>query len=109
MNEYISPPWEQEINPDKPTIDPKGVKGLWIPREILQNDKLTYHERILLAYIYHLDSSPNHCYASNRYLSELLNCSEKTIANVITSLKKKEVLETVSWDGKLRRLRVTLY
>lgn len=97
-----------DADPEQATINPKGLKGLWFPQEILHNNNLTWQEKALLTYIYHLDSTENHCYASNRYLGELMNCTEKTIANVLVSLKKKSVIETISWNGRLRKLRVTL-
>ena len=97
-----------EANPDKATINPQGIKGLWIPGEILHNENSTWQEKVLLTFIYHLDSTENHCYASNRYLGELMGVNEKTIANVLSSLKKKNLLETVSWNGRIRKLRVTL-
>lgn len=96
------------FNPDKPTINPKGVKGLWVPEEILRHPDLTAQEKFLLTFIFHLDSSENHCYASNKYLGELMGVGEKTVKNVMTSLKKKGVIETVSWDGRIRKLRATL-
>ena len=36
------------FNPDKATINPSGVKGLWIPAEILHAPDLSYQEKILL-------------------------------------------------------------
>lgn len=107
MNEYSLPFWEQEANPDNPAINPKGVKGLWIPEQILYNNNLTYQEKLLLTFIFHLDTTDNHCYASNKYLGELMNCTEKTIANILSGLKKKNAIETVSWDGRIRKLKVS--
>lgn len=97
-----------QFNPDKATINPSGVKGLWIPQEILHAPDLSWQEKILLTYIYHLDSDEHHCYASNKYLGELMGCKEKTIANVMSSLKTKGVVETVIWDGRVRKIKATL-
>lgn len=107
MNDYVAPPWETKIQPDKPTIKPKDLKGIWFPDIIFFHKDLTYQEKFLLTIIYHLDG-PDHCYASNKYLAEMMLCSEKTIANILGSLKKKGFVETVSWDGKIRKLRHTL-
>jgi hypothetical protein len=109
MNNDPNMPWgSTSPNPDSAIINPQGLKGLWIPGEILHSESLTWQEKILLTYIYHLDSTENHCYASNRYLGELMSVNERTIANVISSLRNKKVIETVSWNGKIRKLRVTL-
>ena len=57
-----------ELISDQPTINPKYLQGLWIPKQLLNDKGLTYAEMILLSYIWHLDGE-HHCYASNKYLS----------------------------------------
>jgi DNA-binding MarR family transcriptional regulator len=97
-----------ELIPDDPTINPKGLKGLWVPEEILFNENLTPGEKILLSFIYHLDTSSNHCYASNKYLGEITRTSTKSAAKTVERLKEKGYIETVSWDGRIRKLKVKL-
>jgi hypothetical protein len=107
-SDFAPKPWEIEQDPQNPTINPKGIKGLWIPGDILNDKDLTWQEKILLTYIYHLDTTPSHCYASNRYIGELMGISEKTVANVLSSLKKKNKVSTVFWDGRMRSLKVNV-
>ena len=96
-----------EMLPDQPVIDVKELKGLWIPNIILFNDKLTHMEKILLSFIYALDGKKRHCYASNKYLAELMGVSQRTISNSIVDLKKKKFIHKISWNGKIRVMRVS--
>ena len=114
MNQDPNMPWGStppdpqypESNPDNVRLNIKDQRGLWMPACIVHSDALTWNEKGLLTFIYHLDG-PNNCYASNKYLGELVGSEPKTIANVVSMLRKKGFIETVSWDGRIRKLRVT--
>ncbi|MBE3086031.1 MAG: hypothetical protein IMZ64_07425 [Bacteroidetes bacterium] len=108
-SDYALPPWEQEQPtykqyPDNPTINPKQLRGVWMPEQYLYADDLTLQEKILMAFILMLDQK-DHCYASNRYLGSLIGTTAKTVANMLIALKKKDYIEQVSWDGSLRIMR----
>ena len=104
MTDYTVPPWEQEPHPDHPKINPKQIKGLWIPEKYLYAEDLTLTEKHLVSYIFMLDQD-NNCYASNKYLGELMGISAGRIANLLTELKSKGHIQQVSWDGRIRKLR----
>jgi len=107
-SDYALPLWEQEqekrMFPDSPTINPKQIRGLWMPEQYLFSKELTIQEKILMSFIYTLDQK-DHCYASNRYLGELIKTSAKTVSNMLISLKKKGFVEQLSWDGNIRFMK----
>jgi hypothetical protein len=80
--------------------------GLFIRAEIMQCSKLKLAEKLLVALIDSLDNSDKGCYASNKYLADVLQFSEQTVANMVYSLRKKGALQNTFFDGKNRGLRV---
>ena len=103
MNDFSPPPWDQEQQPDRPVMNPKQIKGLWIPEKYLYAPDLSITEKHLVSYIFMLDQEHN-CYASNKYLGELMGISPGRVANMLTTLKKKGYIRQVSWDGRIRKL-----
>jgi len=105
-SDYALPPWEQELTPtpDNPVINPKQIRGLWMPEQYLFSKDLSLQEKILMSFIYTLDQK-DHCYASNKYLGELIGTSAKTVSNMLINLKKKEYIELLSWNGNIRIMR----
>lgn len=94
------------IDPENPV---KQYKGVWLPKEILDNPDLTPTEKILLAIIESLDDEEaGGCYASNEYLGEKLGTSGKVASNLIASLKKKGYLTQTKFDGRVRFVRAAL-
>jgi hypothetical protein len=95
-SDFIAPPWEQSAQtPDNQLINPKQLQGLWIPAEYLYADDLSAGEQVLMAYIRMMDQD-KHCFASNKYLGELMRCSEKRIRNMLVDLKRKGYIETLT-------------
>ena len=62
--------------------------GIWIPREIWQNEDLTVTEKLFIVKIDALDGEKG-CYASNRYFSEFFKLSKSRCSAVIKNLKDK--------------------
>lgn len=63
-------------------------KGVWIPYEILTDDKLNDKEKIIYSMITAL-SKENECTMSNSYIGKLLNICNIQVSRIINSLKKK--------------------
>ena len=78
--------------------------GVWIPRDIYLNPKLTWTEKILLVEINSLDNEQG-CFASNEYFAEFLSCTTTTISTSISKLKKLGLVHQVSFDGRTRVLK----
>lgn len=94
------------INPDAPV---KQYKGVWLPKEILDNPDLTPTEKILLAIIESLDDEElGGCYASNEYLGSKIDSPAKSTSNRIASLKEKGYIIQTKYDGRHRFIRSIL-
>ena len=94
------------IDPDAPV---KQYKGVWLPKEILDNPDLTPTEKILLAIIESLDDEElGGCYASNEYLGSKIDSPAKSTSNRIASLKEKGYIIQTKYDGRHRFIRSIL-
>ena len=78
--------------------------GIWIPREIYLNKKLSWTDKILLVEINSLDNEKG-CFASNDYFAEFLSVTKTTISISISKLKKLGFVKQVSFDGRTRVLK----
>ena len=70
-------------------MEKKKLKGVWIPIEILENEKLSDKEKLLYSIILSLSIDTGYCYANNRYLGKMLNITKGRISKLISSLKDK--------------------
>lgn len=71
-----------------------NLKGIWIPIEILTDEKLSDKEKIIYAIIIYLSRENKYCFLTNKTISELLNISITQVSNLINSLKAKEYIAT---------------
>ena len=69
------------------------LKGLWMPSEILINNKLSDKEKIILSMIIYLSKDKGYCFATNNYFSDILNVTVISISRIINSLKKKNYIK----------------
>ena len=74
-------------------MDKSDLKGLWMPSEILINNKLTDKEKIILSMIIYLSKDKGYCFATNNYFSDILNVTVVSISRIINSLKKKNYIK----------------
>ena len=65
------------------------LKGLWIPAEILLNEDLSDKEKIILSMILYLSEESKCCFASNKYISNIVNVTHERVSKIISSLKDK--------------------
>lgn len=65
------------------------LKGLWIPAEILLNKELSDKEKIILAMILYLSEEKGSCFASNKYIANIVNVTPERVSKIISSLKDK--------------------
>ena len=71
-----------------------NLKGIWIPIEILTDEKLSDKEKIIYAIILYLSKENNYCYLTNKTISELLNVSITQVSKLVNSLKDKKYIDT---------------
>lgn len=69
-----------------------NLKGLWIPIEILTDNKLSDKEKYIYAIILYLSKENNYCYLTNKSISELLNISITQVSKLVNSLKDKNYI-----------------
>ena len=65
------------------------LKGLWIPAEILLNENLSDKEKIILAIILYLSEETKSCFASNKYIANIVKVTHERVSKIISSLKDK--------------------
>ena len=65
------------------------LKGLWIPAEILLNEDLSDKEKIILSMILYLSEESKSCFASNKYIANIVNVTHERVSKIISSLKDK--------------------
>ena len=88
---------------------PRDFKGIFIPKEVWLDDKLSAIDKFILAEINSLDVEENGgCYASNEYLAEFCQCSVSKVSASISKLIKLRYVKIGKFDGRKRFLRVCL-
>ena len=65
------------------------LKGLWIPAEILLNEDLSDKEKIILSMILYLSEERKSCFASNKYIANIVNVTHERVSKIISALKDK--------------------
>ena len=70
-----------------------NLKGIWIPIEILTDEKLSDKEKIIYAIILYLSKENSYCYLTNKTISELLNVSITQVSKLVNSLKDKKYID----------------
>jgi hypothetical protein len=69
------------------------LKGLWIPTEILLNKELTDKEKLILAMILYLSEETSSCFASNKYIANIVNVTADRVSKIISSLRDKNYIK----------------
>lgn len=76
------------------------LKGLWIPAEILLNEELTDKEKLILAMILYLSEETSSCFASNKYIANIVNVKDAISESTSAKIKEIQILST-SFDIEL--------
>ena len=69
------------------------LKGIWIPIEIITDEKLSDKEVIILSMISYLSTENGTCFASNKYISSIVNVTPDRVSKIISFLKKKNYID----------------
>lgn len=83
----------------------RDFKGVWIPKEIWLDTRLTALDKIIFTEIDSLDSTERGCYASNEVLAEFCQCSITKISKAISKLIDIGYVYVKSFDGRVRELK----
>ena len=88
----------------------EDFKGVWFPRNLWLDTSISLIEKGILVVIKNLDKGDDHCWATNNYLAEFLQCSVPTITRAVAHLKQLWYVEELSeWKTWVcRKLRVMI-
>lgn len=100
---------QTEFGRSDETRPERRFTGYWMPVELIEDERLNWTERALLAEIHALSKRTGICHASNAHLAKHLGISAGSVANMITKLRGFGYVETASFDGRTRTLRSSAY
>ncbi len=76
-----------------------NLKYVEVPMVVLLDDGISSTAKLLMGLITTLSMKDGYCYASNRYLSNLLKVSKRTITSSITALRRKKYIKIDNEDN----------
>lgn len=87
----------EDYLPENPVLKPDEVPFVVVPTGFIYDNLLNPQELRLLIIILNLYNRKKRipCYASNQWLADKIDVSEKTVANMISSLAKRNYLEVI--------------
>ena len=80
-------------------MDITNLKFVQVPMVVLLDEDISSTAKLLMGLITTLSMKDGYCYASNRYLSNLLKVSKRTISSSITTLRKNNYLKIDNEDS----------
>ena len=80
-------------------MDLTNLKYVEVPMIVLADIDISSTTKLLMGLITTLSIKDGYCYASNRYLSNLLKVSKRTISSSITALKRKNYIKVENEDS----------
>lgn len=89
-------------------MEQRDFKGVWIPRCVWLDGRLSALDKVILIEIDSLDNGERGCYASNAYLAEFCQCSERKVSATISKLIEFGYISVAGFDGRQRTLRSNL-
>lgn len=84
----------------------KEFTGIWIPREVWEDDRLGVYDKVVFAVVSGLAKSESGCYATNKALAEFCRCSERTVCASVAALISAGYILAEGGNAKTRRLRL---
>ncbi len=84
-------------------MDLTNLKYIQVPMVVLLDEDLSSTTKLLMGLITTLSMKDGYCYASNRYLSNLLKVSKRTISSSITILRRNNYLK-IDNDDSARKI-----
>lgn len=83
----------------------RDFKGVWIPKDVWLDDRLSMLDKGILTEIDSLDTGDDGCFASNEHLANFCQCSERKVSESVSKLTNLGYVKVVSFDGRKRFLR----
>lgn len=85
----------------------RDFKGVWIPKEVWLDARLTALDKVILTEIDSLDNE-NGCSAGNEHLAKFCQCSETKVSTAVKKLITLGYIYQKSFDGRIRILKSRL-
>ncbi len=85
----------------------RDFKGVWIPKAVWLDPRLSALEKVILTEIDSLDGDAG-CWASNQHLAEFCQCSESKVSRAVKKLTDLKLIYVAAFDGRRRVLRSSL-
>ena len=73
-----------------------NLKGLWIPYEILTNEKLSDKEKYIYSLILFFSKNDGYCTITNKYLATIINLSDTRVSKLVSSLSRKKYVQVIT-------------
>ena len=73
-----------------------NLKGLWIPYEILTNEKLSDKEKYIYSLILFFSKNDGYCTITNKYLVTIINLSDTRVSKLVSSLSRKKYVQVIT-------------
>lgn len=83
-----------------------NLKYVEVPLIVLLDKDLSTTSKLLMGLITTLSMQEGFCYASNKYLSNIMKISKRTITSCISSLRNKKYINVESKDS-IRKIYLT--
>lgn len=83
----------------------RDFKGVWIPKAVWLDERLTALDKVILVEIDSLDNGERGCFASNKHIADFCQCSETKVSKSISDLIKYGYLYVQNFDGRQRELK----
>jgi hypothetical protein len=80
-------------------VSKPSFTGVWIPVEVFQMETLTITEKVVYGIVNALDNEEG-CYASNGYLAQTLQLSDRQVKNVLKTLIDFQLVVRIEVDGR---------
>lgn len=90
------------------TEQERDFKGVWIPKTVWLDKRLSALDKMILTEIDSLASEERGCFASNAYIADFCQCSEAKVTKSISLLIKLGYLYVASFNGRQRELKSRL-
>ena len=67
--------------------------GLWVPINVLTDEKISDKEKLILSMIIFLSKNNNECTTSNQSFADIFNLSANRVSKIVSSLKDKNYIK----------------
>lgn len=86
----------------------RDFKGVWIPKVVWLDNRLSALDKIILTEVDSLDQGERGCYASNQHIADFCQCSITKVSTSISRLIDLGYLYVQKYDGRQRELKSRL-